>query len=129
MATDNENFSPYMMDVIDGKTALSYLDGDEELLKEIHALFIVDAPKQIQNLKTAISRSEWKLALRLSHTLKGMASQIGAHNMQQAALITERAVKTKSHTEIRDSVIKLEIELHRALQALPATVGIDEGEE
>lgn len=129
MTTDNENFSPYMMDVIDGKTALSYLDGDEELLKEINALFIVDAPKQIQNLKTAISRSEWKLALRLSHTLKGMAGQIGAHKMQQAALITERGVKAKNHTEIRDAIEKLECELHRALQALPTAGGIDKGEE
>lgn len=75
--------------VFDFKAALERMGGDEEILKEIAALFIEDSPEQLRRIRQAIDADDAHALERAAHTLKGSVANFGAENAVQAALTLE----------------------------------------
>ena len=55
---------------------LSRVDNDSELLLDLFAIFKDDIPRHLQALQDAVSREDMKQIATISHTLKGMLSNL-----------------------------------------------------
>ncbi len=77
--------------VFDFSTTLDNLDGDKELLKDLVALFIEDAPNHLNALKIAVEQGSIEEIKRHAHTLKGASANIGARQIREEAVKLEVA--------------------------------------
>lgn len=74
---------------LDRELALSRVGGDLELLKEIAAIFVAEAPKMIAEITGAIASGDHELLERAAHSMKGAAANFGAQSVVSAALRLE----------------------------------------
>jgi len=64
---------------------LERVDDDQDLLRELLIIFKEDFPRTMQSLESAVASADLKNTARLSHTLKGMLSSLGARRSAKAA--------------------------------------------
>lgn len=76
--------------VWDSQELLGRVENDPELLIEILGLFKVEFPKNMQALKLAVAGGDLKKSGTLSHTLKGMLSNLAAQRAAAASAKLER---------------------------------------
>lgn len=79
--------------IVNKYLALQRLDSDEELYQEILTVFLEDTPIQLANLENAWSTRTLPEVLRLSHSLKSAAGNIGAERLSIASFGVEKAAK------------------------------------
>src|SRR5262249_21710220 len=56
---------------IDRQQVLDRIDGDEDLLAELSAIFQAESPRMLESLRTAIEALDAAAVHRVAHTLKG----------------------------------------------------------
>lgn len=79
--------------VFDRAALASRLEGDEELVLEIVALFAEDAALQLAKLRAAVGASELRQAARIAHTVKGAAANVSALRIFEVAIRAEQAAE------------------------------------
>jgi len=62
----------------DRETALSRVEGDEELLGELAKMFLDELPIQLAALRDAVARTDSKATERAAHSLKGAVGNFAA---------------------------------------------------
>ena len=102
------------MSQLDKDLALSRAGGDEELLREIAALFLDDYPRTLEDLRTAIAAGVACDIEHHAHSLKGSVANFGAPEAVAAALSLEQQGRNQT---IDDSPSGLQ-RLESALSAL-----------
>jgi two-component system sensor histidine kinase/response regulator len=70
---------------------LDRLDGDEELFKQVIAVFIKDIPDQLEELKQGLSDKNAEVVERKAHRIKGASANVGAQALSDVALEAEMA--------------------------------------
>ncbi len=70
--------------VFDHAAALAMI-GDEEVLRDVAAMFVAGAPKQVQELEAALAAGNGLALKRAAHTLKGLFATFAAGDGEQAA--------------------------------------------
>jgi two-component system, sensor histidine kinase and response regulator len=70
--------------------ALARLGGDEDLLADVVRLFLVDCPKHLVTIKSAVERRDVEGIRAGAHALKGAAGNLSARTLADAAAILER---------------------------------------
>ena len=85
-AKDSMSGTPFSRD-----TLLDRLDGDRELVEEVLSVFLEDTPRKMEELREAVDGSNLDQAMRLAHSLKGAAGNIGATRMHDLARQAEAA--------------------------------------
>jgi HPt (histidine-containing phosphotransfer) domain-containing protein len=73
--------SPADAPVFDAATLLGYLAGDRELAGFVVEAAIASIPELFDELDDALAVGEWGDARRATHTLKGLAAQLGAKKL------------------------------------------------
>jgi len=96
------------MSELDLNLALSRAGGDEELLRELAALFLDDYPNTLEQLRTAIASGVAIDIEHHAHSLKGSASNFGAPEVVAAALSLEQQGRTHALIETPASLHRLE---------------------
>jgi two-component system sensor histidine kinase/response regulator len=81
---------PAIEPAIDLPAALSIVDGDQDLLLDLMAMFLEDYPKSVEELKEAITSGDALRTERLAHSLKGAVANFGAHTAYALAYDLER---------------------------------------
>ena len=71
--------------VLDWPAALQRLDGDDALLRELAALFIVDGPPMLATLADALAAADAEAVQRALHSIKGVLVNFGAQRAIDAA--------------------------------------------
>ena len=99
---------------------LERVDNDQDLMRELLNIFKEDFPQSLQSLKTAVTFGDLKSASRLSHTLKGMLSSLGATRAAAAASQLEALSSAGETVPLRDALSALESEADRLLPELDA---------
>jgi two-component system, sensor histidine kinase and response regulator len=99
---------------------LERVDNDQELLRELLTIFKEDFPQSFQSLKTAVIAGDSKSASRLSHTLKGMLSSLGATRAAAAASQLEALSCAGETVTLREALSALESEADKLLPELDA---------
>lgn len=106
---------------LDRQFALSRVGGDEELLKEIAAVFLADYPNSLREIHAAIAAGEANQLERSAHSLKGSVANFGARDAVACALRLEemgRAGKIQDGDEILRALEHALAALQVELQAL-----------
>ncbi len=75
---------------LDKAVALERLGGDEELLKEVAALFLDEYPTLMAEIKVALGAKNANRLERAAHSLKGSVSNFGSDAAWQAAYEMEK---------------------------------------
>jgi signal transduction histidine kinase/HPt (histidine-containing phosphotransfer) domain-containing protein len=65
--------------------ALKSLDGDARLLTEIVRIFLVESPRLMADIESAIARSDGTVLRRAAHTIKGGLRMFGAEDAHELA--------------------------------------------
>jgi HPt (histidine-containing phosphotransfer) domain-containing protein len=99
---------------------LERVDNDQDLLKELLAIFKEDFPRTMQSLESAVSATDLKNTSRLSHTLKGMLSSLGGARAAAAASKLEALAADGEEAALKDALAALESEAARLLPELNA---------
>ena len=97
---------------------LERVDNDRELLRELLALFKEDFPRTIRSLEAAVSSGDLKNSGSLSHTLKGMLSNLGGARAAAAAARLEELACAGEIAALRGAFDALEREAGRLLPEL-----------
>ncbi len=104
----------------DRRKALELLGDDEDLLQELQAMFIHDAPQYLADLDTAWQRRDWPTLTRAAHTLKGVLTTFSAEAASRAAAELEKAARQKRGSEIEALMERSHQETERLRDALSA---------
>ncbi|MCE5199576.1 MAG: response regulator [Armatimonadota bacterium] len=78
---------------IDLDFALTRVEGDMQLLREIAGLFGEECRRLMDNLQSALDNSDAKTVEKIAHTMKGMLGNFGAKGAIEASLTLERFAK------------------------------------
>ncbi|MCE9554146.1 MAG: Hpt domain-containing protein [Planctomycetes bacterium] len=104
--------------LIDRHATLARLAQDESLFGELVVFFLDDHGEIIASLTDAISRADASAVERTAHSLKGMAANLGAVAVAQAAGELEAMGRNR---DLSEGVLKeqaLQAELNRLVSAL-----------
>jgi HPt (histidine-containing phosphotransfer) domain-containing protein len=107
--------------IFDREVALSNVDGDAALLKEIATLFLGEYPRELQALRDAVACGDAELAARTAHGLKGSVSNFGARAARKAASEIEDLGRAHMLAEAAPALDQLETALaalRRELESL-----------
>jgi HPt (histidine-containing phosphotransfer) domain-containing protein len=99
---------------------LHRVDNDQELLRDLLTIFKEDFPKTIQRLEAAVAAADLKNAAALSHTLKGMLSNLGGTRAAAAASALEQLANAGEKVALRQGFDALQQESARLLPELDA---------
>ncbi|MCP4699464.1 MAG: Hpt domain-containing protein, partial [Gammaproteobacteria bacterium] len=103
---------------IDVESALKRLNGNKKLLKNLLKEFQRDYQHAAHEIGTALALKDSEKTRRLVHTLKGVAGNLAAHELQTAALKLENAIKQERRDEFDVLLEKLELALLRLLDTV-----------
>src|SRR5271169_215850 len=101
---------------------LSRVDNDQVLLRELLTIFKEDFPRTMQSLEIAVTALDLKSCARLSHTLKGMLSSLGAIRAAAASAKLEALSSAGETASLQSALKALESEAESLLPELDAYV-------
>jgi len=100
---------------------LQRVDNDQELLRELLTIFKEDYPRTFRSLEAAVAACDLKSCAALSHTLKGMLSNLGGIRAAAAAARLENLAATSAENEsLKDALSILQRETVSLLPELDA---------
>jgi len=76
------------------KELLERVDGDEELLREVVAIFLEDTPGLLDALKQGIDAGVPEAVAKAAHTLKGSSANLAANRLRHQAQQLELQAKS-----------------------------------
>jgi two-component system sensor histidine kinase/response regulator len=83
---------------------LERVDHDQELLRDLLNIFKEDFPRTIRSLESAVAAGDLKNCARLSHTLKGMLSSLGATRSAAAAAALDLIASSGETASLKESL-------------------------
>jgi two-component system sensor histidine kinase/response regulator len=104
----------------DVEAALELTDGDAELLRELAAVFIADAPGQMALVQAAVAGGDATALREAAHSLKGSLRVLGAASAAALAQEVEKRGATGCLDDAEDLVTALGAELDGLLAAVTA---------
>jgi two-component system, sensor histidine kinase and response regulator len=92
---------------LDVAAALNRVEGDRDLLEELVRLFMDEFPGNMTAIHQALAAGDASVLLRLAHTIKGAAMNLGAHRVAAAAGVLEDQARAGDLREAAAVVEKL----------------------
>ncbi|MDZ4686994.1 MAG: Hpt domain-containing protein [Planctomycetaceae bacterium] len=102
------------------QTALQRIGGDERLLHDLAAFYVVDAPVLLSQLKDAVPQGDAEAVMHAAHTLKSLSANFDAHQAVALAGVMERAGRSGDLTVATDLVSELEAAVAAVIGSLQA---------
>ena len=109
---------PGPRETLNWSAALARLEGDNELLVEMAALFVVECPRMLSAIHEAIALRDAKMLERAAHALKGSVGNFAAPAALDAALALEKAADRKDFGQAQLACAILEQALEHLTKAL-----------
>ena len=94
------------------------LDGDVELLRDLAALYSVEYPKQLKDLRNAVAAGDVRQIQQAAHKINGTARNFAAAPATEAAQTLERIKDFGDGSTISKLADRLSHELRRLQTAL-----------
>lgn len=115
---DNEPRGHPAVPRIDRESALKRLGGDEELLDDMIGYFIEDAGVLLQSIREGLANDEFAEVRRAAHSLKGLASNLGAERTVELAGALEKAAEKEQAQEAQQLTPRVESETNALIDEL-----------
>ncbi|MCF7707695.1 MAG: PAS domain-containing protein, partial [Verrucomicrobia bacterium] len=94
------------------------IPGEPDPLVELVDLFLEDAPKKLERIKTSLKSNDTKTLTIAAHSLKGSSSNLGARKLSSLCAELENQAKANNTVESPALIDKIEIEFDRVVKAL-----------
>jgi HPt (histidine-containing phosphotransfer) domain-containing protein len=96
------------------------LDGDVHLMRELAGLYIADYPRQLAELRDAVSSHDPRQMHLAAHTIRGTATNFAAEAAAKAAEYLEHLAESGNLSDASEAVNAVAVELERLHLALEA---------
>jgi CheY-like chemotaxis protein/HPt (histidine-containing phosphotransfer) domain-containing protein len=113
-------------EVFDQSVLLAQVEGDQELLAELVELFTEDSPRLLSEIEQAVVRGDGDGLARAAHTLKGAASNFGAHGvvtlarrLEEMGYAGELAEATATYAALGTEIERLNTALSGLFERVP----------
>ena len=83
---------------------LERMEGDRELIREVFAIFVEEAPGRRMKIEQALLAEDLEAMIMLSHALKGASSTLQAEPLRQACVGLENAARDGDADKVRGVV-------------------------
>jgi HPt (histidine-containing phosphotransfer) domain-containing protein len=93
--------------------ALQRVDGDRDLLAEIAAIFLADAPAMLGDLAAAVASRDATALSRAAHRLKGSILTFSAPEAASAAVVLETSGRTGDLSRVEEDLAALAAAMKR----------------
>ena len=103
---------------VDFEELLDRVDRDPQLLRDLVEIFLSDYLLRLSALRLAIAEADWKTTEKVSHTLKGMLSNMAAARAARAAAHLEVLARAVNTAALPDAVASLEGEVAQLVAEL-----------
>ncbi|SDT89239.1 response regulator [Desulfobacula phenolica] len=103
---------------IDTEKGLSRVNKNQKVYLEILYKFVEQFANFEQNIQKCLDKNDLDTAHRLAHTLKGVAGNIGAMDLQNTAMIVEKTLKDKNLSTLTDYLDMVRSQLERVFNGL-----------
>ena len=110
-------------DVVDAAALIDAVGGDRQLLSELVALFRLEGPRRVQELRSALAANDAAGVEAAAHGLKGSVGSLKAKRSFDAALAVEMLARSNALRDARDACTTLEEEIARLERALAPFAG------
>jgi len=87
---------------IDVESGLGRVGGNEKLYRNLLVKFYKEYADSTQQIKDALAKEDTELGTRLAHTVKGVAGNLGAKDLQAAGADLESAIKNNNLENIEE---------------------------
>ena len=104
----------------DREDALMRLNGNSDLLRELSAMLLEDAPEALEKINQAIQLRDAKQLEKAAHSLKGSVTVFSAELAIQAAQLLESFGEQDKFATAGEAYEHLELEIERLLAAIGA---------
>ena len=101
---------------------LARVGGDRELLAEISRLFVDDAPRHLDRIRSALDACDGETLARAAHGLKGAAANFDAQGVVTAARALEEIGRTAQFDEADAAWLALTLETERLISMLRTVI-------
>lgn len=91
------------------------VDGDDELMREVLAVYLEDTPMVLDSLRQALEAGATESAAKAAHTLKGSSANVAAERLRSQAYALEQKARAGDLAEARRLFTGLQSEF-QALQ-------------
>jgi signal transduction histidine kinase/DNA-binding response OmpR family regulator len=95
---------PVQMPGIDVPSGLRMMQGDTNLYLKILGKFHASYAQAAEDMRTALGEGRNEAAQRLAHSIKGLAANIGANDLREAAAGIENSLRTADKAPSEDAV-------------------------
>jgi two-component system sensor histidine kinase/response regulator len=106
-------------DCVDTAAVLACTDGDEELARELVAMFLADSPTLLSDIHKAIASGDRRALESAAHTMTGAVSYVGSRRANEAAL----RLQTMGMNGDLNGVERALAELEKALKRIAPLLG------
>ncbi len=107
---------PSVMDGLDLDVALKNMVGNRALVRKLLIKFRETHAGAIERLRDALASEDSETAIRIAHTLKAVAGNIGAADLQRAAQRIESDLKR--NLNVAEQLPAMKLELQRVLDSI-----------
>ena len=103
---------------VDMPELLSRVDNDRELLRDLLMIFKEDFPRHLEELRSAVTRQDLKAAKVVSHTLKGVLSNLAVTKAAASAALLEQLAGEAAAPPLARALAEFEREVDGLLQEM-----------
>ena len=105
---------------IDVQQGLNLLNGDSSLYLKMLAQFAKTQSRAVSRMREALSKNDLEEALRLAHTIKGLAGNIGAWDLYATARIVHEALRKNDIPKTMRLIPRFSKELRVVVRSIEA---------
>jgi len=116
---------PEQLDGIDIQTGLKRVAGNRKLYRNLLLKFSKGQAEVVVQIRQAIAAAEMETAHRLAHTMKGVAGNVGANDLFEAAVAVDAAFTDGNPEAAESGLPRLEEELRRVLTSIGTLLSSD----
>ena len=94
---------------------LARVDNDHELLRDLISIFAKEFPRHLVALQEAVAREDANQVASVSHTLKGMLSNLAVTKAAASAGHLEQQARSGKQSSFKEALAAFEQEVHGLL--------------
>ena len=115
---------PEHLDGIDVADGLRRVAGNGNLYRNLLLRFRQSQARSVEEIREALATGDHERAKLITHTIKGVAGNIGAKELQAAAAAAEAALRNSDLTRFEADLPALEAPLRRVVSSIAGLAGI-----
>ncbi len=113
---------PATLDSIDMVSALARLGDNKVLYRSMLLMFHAEHTQDVPAIRAALQSNDLELALRLAHTLKGLAGSVGADELRAVAKNLEMAIAEEKEPVYQEYLAQVEQKLALVMASIARLV-------